>query len=227
MGTWSEKIRDNDTTLDIYTSFFDRYNSGENPVIISKTIKNDFADYFQNSDDKNNALIGLALAQWETKCLDPELLKAIREIVENNKDLEVWKNLEGDEKVLQKREKELKKFLTKISRERPKPKRRIRPKFKFSTNELTHVISPDNKKEFIIQEEFINGKYVHTSGLMNWFSGGGAGIFYFDKLKCLIKATWLDNKTIEIAHEKGLNFTKREIKTYFCGDEVVIKYRSE
>jgi hypothetical protein len=44
------------------------------------------------------------------------------------------------------------------------------------------VNSPDNKKEFVIQEEFTNGKYVHTSGSMNWFSGGGAGILYFDKL---------------------------------------------
>jgi hypothetical protein len=89
MGTWSKKIKDNDTTLDIYTSFFDRYNSGENPEIISKAIKNDFADYFQASDDKNDALIGLALAQWETNCLDPELFETIKQIIESNRDLEV------------------------------------------------------------------------------------------------------------------------------------------
>jgi hypothetical protein len=227
MGTWGKKIKDNDTTLDIYTSFFERYNSGESPEIISKEIKKEFSDYFEDSDDRYDALIGLALAQWETKSLEPELFKTVKQIVENHEDLEVWKKLGANEKALEEREKELKKFLNQISKERSKAKRRMRPKFEYSTNELVRVNSPDNKKEFVIQEEFTNGKYVHTSGSMNWFSGGGAGILYFDKLKCSIRATWLDSKTIEIAHEKNLNFTKRETKTYFCGDEVMIRYKSE
>ena len=227
MGAWSEKIKDNDTTLDIYSAFFDKYNSGENPDLISKSIKEEYADYFNDSDDRNNALIGLVLAQWETKSLETDLYKEIKDLIESGKDLIVWKNLGANEQSLKKRKAELDKFLTQISRERDKPKRRVRPKFEFSTNLLIRAISPDNKKELVIQEEFGNGKYIHTSGILNWFSGGGAGIVYHDKLGGMISANWIDNQTVEIIHETGLNFTKKETKSYFCGDEIMIKYKEK
>jgi hypothetical protein len=227
MGAWSEKIKDNDTTLDIYSAFFDRYNSGENPDLISKSIKEEYADYFNDTDDRNNALIGLALAQWETKSLDSDLYKEIKDLIETGKDLTVWNELGANEKSLKKRKNELDKFLNQISTERDKPKRRVRPKFEFSTNILIKAIAPDNKKELVIQEEFGNGKYIHTSGIMTWYSGGGAGIVYHDKLDGKIKANWIDNQTIEIIHESGLNFTKKEPKSYFCGDEILIRYKEE
>jgi hypothetical protein len=227
MGAWSEKIKDNDTTLDIYSAFFDRYNSGENPDLISKSIKEEYTDYFNDSDDRNNALIGLALAQWETKSLEPDLHKEIRDLIESGKDLVVWKDLGANEKSLKKRKTELDKFLNQISAERDKPKRRIRPKFEFTTNVLVKAIAQDNKKEIVIQEEFGNGKYIHTSGIMNWYSGGGAGIVYHDKLGGKINAKWINSQTVEIIHETGLSFTKKETKSYYCGDEIMIKYKEE
>jgi len=42
MGTWNISINGNDTFLDIYTSFFDLYNEGQNPVDISIRLKEDF-----------------------------------------------------------------------------------------------------------------------------------------------------------------------------------------
>ena len=227
MGAWSEKIKDNDTTLDIYSAFFDRYNSGENAELISTSIKEEYADYFNDSDDRNNALIGLAFAQWETKSLESDLYKEIKELIESGKDLTVWKDLGANDKSLKKRKTELDKFLKQISTERDKPKRRVRPKFEFSTNVLIKAVAPDNKKELLIQEEFGNGKYIHTSGIMTWYSGGGAGIVYHNKLDGKINANWIDSQTIEIIHETGLNFTKKETKSYFCGDEIMIKYKEE
>ncbi|GET25185.1 hypothetical protein [Prolixibacter sp. NT017] len=227
MGTWSEKIKDNDTTLDIYSAFFDRYNSGEKPDLISKSIKVEYADYFNDSDDRNNALIGLALAQWETKSLEPDLHKEISDLVKSGKDLIIWKNLGANEKSLKKRKTELDKFLNQISLEKNKAKRRIRPKIEFSTNVLVKAVAPDNKKELVIQEEFGNGKYIHTSGIMTWFSGGGAGIIYHNKLGGKVIANWSDSQTVEIIHEIGLNFTKKETKSYYCGDEVMIKYKEK
>lgn len=227
MGAWSEKIKDNDTTLDIYSAFFSRYNSGESPDLISKSLKEEYTDYFNDSDDRNNALIGLALAQWETKSLESDLYKEIKKLIESDKDLMVWKDLGANEKSIKKRKTELDKFLKQISTERDKPKRRVRPKFEFSTNVLIKTIAQDNKKEFVIQEEFGNGKYIHTSGIITWYSGGGAGIVYHDKLDGMIKANWIDSQTIEIIHEIGLNFTKKETKSYYCGDEIMIKYKEE
>ena len=227
MGTWTEKIKDNDTTLDIYSDFFDRYNSGENPEMIIKAIKSEYADYFNDSDDRNNALIGLALAEWETKSLEPELFSTIKEIITDGNDLDVWKNLGANEKSLKKRQKELEKFLKQISQEKEKPKRRVRPKFEFSTKEIVRAISPDNKKELLIQDEFTNGQYVHTSGIMTWYSGGGVGIFYHDKPDCSMNIKWINSQTIEIRHEKGLNFSKKEKKAFYLGDGIDIKYKEK
>jgi hypothetical protein len=146
MGTWNTTIKGNDTTLDIYQSFFDKYNEGQNQLEVSRLIKRDFKEYFQDYDDKNNSLFGLALAQWETKCLESEILNEVKEIIENEKDLKLWKELDADEKTIKRRKKVLDNFLNQIQIERAKPKRRVRPKFEFSMKELVKVVAPDNKK---------------------------------------------------------------------------------
>lgn len=133
-----------------------------------------FSDY----DEKNNSLFGLALAQWETKSLDPTVYKQVKEIIETDNDLEVWKGLGADNKSIEKRKKELDKFLTQISTERQKPKRRVRPKFEFEMINLVNAIAPDNIKKFDVNEEYTNKNYVHTSGLMMW-GLGGCSVLYF------------------------------------------------
>lgn len=227
MGTWNTKIKGNDTTLDIYSNFFDLYNEGANPVDVSEKIKEDFQDYFNDSDDRNNSFFGLALAQWETKCLEKNIFKTVKDIIEKGSDIKLWLDLGADEKTVKKREKELQKFLTQISTERPKAKRRVRPEFEFTANELINEVAPDKKKVFGMNEEFTNQKYIHTGGIMSWFSGGGAGIAYFEGQGKRISAKWLDSQTLEITHEKGLVFTKKEERSFFCGDEVIIKYKEE
>ena len=227
MGTWSTKITGNDTTLDIYSNFFDLYNNGADPTDVSQQIKADFQADFEDSDDRNNSFFGLALAQWETKCLEKEIFETVKQIIENEADLRVWGDLGADEKTIKKRKKELQKFLNQISVERPKAKRRVRPKFEFSATELIKEVAPDNKKQFSLSEEIVNKQYTQTGGLLEWFSGGGAGIVYFEGQEKRISARWLDSQTLEIIHEKDMVFTKKEGRSYFCGDEVTIKYTVE
>jgi len=227
MGTWNTKITGNDTTSDIYSNFFDLYNEGANPVDVSEKIKIDFQDYFNDSDDKNNSFFGLALAQWETKCLENNVLNTVKNIIEKGADIKLWLDLGADEKAIKKREKELQKFLTQISTERPKAKRRVRPKFEFTINELINEVAPDKKKIFEMNEEFSNQKYIHTGCIMSWLSGGGSGIAYFEGQGKQISAKWIDNQTLEITHEKGLVFTKKEEQSFFNGDEVIIRYKED
>ncbi|CAL2084593.1 hypothetical protein [Tenacibaculum sp. 190524A02b] len=227
MGTWSTEIKGNDTTLDIYSFFFDKYNNGGNQAWISKEIKAEFADYFSDSDDRNNSLFGLALAQWETKSLESEVLDQIKQIIDNGIDLKLWKELGADEKTIQERKIKLQDFLKLILTEKPRRKRRVRPKFKFTTNELVRISATDGTKEFRVNEEFTNGKYIHTSGIIEWESGGGAGIMYFNGEGKKVSAKWTDNNNLEIIHESKLTFTKKESKSFFCGDEVKIEYKTE
>ena len=199
MGTWNTTIKGNDTTLDIYQSFFDRYNQGEDPIEVSKSIQHDLKEYFQDLDDRNNSLFGLALAQWETKCLEPKIFKEVKKLID--------------------------KFLNQISTERTKPKKRVRPKVECSMKELVRVVSPDNKKEFVVNEEFANQKYIHTSSMINWFSGGGAGIMYYVGEGNQVLAEWIDSQTLEITLEPNTIFQKKDESSYFCGDEVKIIYK--
>ncbi|QFZ54233.1 hypothetical protein FEZ18_05210 [Oceanihabitans sp. IOP_32] len=227
MGVWNTEIKGNDTTLDIYSNFFDKYNNGGNQVWVSNEIKAEFEDYFSDSDDRNNSLFGLALAQWETKSLEPEIYKTVKEIIENGTDLDLWKELGADKKTLNDRKSELENFLKLISTEKPKAKRRVRPKFEFTTNELVKIRTIDGTKEFRINEEFTNGKYIHTSGIMEWSSGGGAGIMYYTGESKSISAKWTDNNNLEIIHEPNLTFDKKEKESFFQGDRVIIKYKTE
>lgn len=226
MGVWNTEIKGNDTTLDIYSNFFDKYNNGENQVFSSNEVKEEFSDYFADYEDKNNSFFGLALAQWETKSLEPEIYKTVKEIIDNGTDLELWKELGADKKTLNDRKTELEKFLKLITTEKPKAKRRVRPKFEFTMNELVEIKSPDNSKVFRVNEEFTNGNYIHTSGILEWNSGGGAGIMYFTEKGKYISAKWIDNQNLKLIHEPNLTFDKKEKESFFQGDKVIIEYKS-
>jgi len=235
MGTWNTKINGNDTFQDIYQNFFDLYNQGQNPVVISKQIQDDFAEMFNDYDDKNNSLFGLALAQWETKSLDPTVYKQVKEIIETDSDLKVWKELGADNKTIEKRKKELDKFLTQISTEKEKPKRRVRPKFDFTQVDLINLMAPDNKKLFTVSEHFTNGIYQQTGSLMMWqpgvdkvfINGGGSSVLYFTGQGKYISAKWLDSQTLEVTHDKDIVFTKKDERAYFCGDDIKVIYKPQ
>lgn len=224
MGTWNTKINGNDTFQDIYQNFLDLYNQGQNPSHVSMQIQDDFADMFNDSDDRNNSLFGLAFAQWETKSLDPVVYKQVKEIIATGNDLEVWKELGADEKTLKQRKTILDKFLTQISKDREKPKRRIRPKFEFEMINLVNAVAPDNLKKFSVDEEYTNKQYIHTSGSMMWGQEGGS-VLYFTGQGKSISATWLDNKTLEVTHDRDIVFTKQDDNACYCGDDIMVIYK--
>ncbi|WP_048921673.1 hypothetical protein [Rufibacter radiotolerans] len=226
MGAWDTLIKGNDTCLDIYSAFYDRYNQGESPSAISKVIFADYQGMFEDEDDRNNSLFALAFAQWETKSLDPTIYSRVRDIIEGEQDLQVWKNLGADAKTIEKRRKTLHKFLEQISTEKDKPKRRVKPKFEFETKDLVNSLSPDSNKAIRISEEYTNKNYIHTSGLIMWENGGGA-ILYFTGHGMEISASWLDSQTLEVTHQNEIQFGMKNEKAFFCGDEVKIIYKGK
>jgi len=223
MGNWNTKINGNDTFLDIYQNYFDLYNQGQDPKDISRQIQNDFAEVFNDYNEKNNGLLGLALAQWETKSLDQTVYKQVKEIIENGNDIEVWKELGADEKTLKQRKAVLESFLLKISTDREKAKRRIRPKYEFSYIELINITAPDGQKIFTVSEHFTNGTYIQTGSIMSWGQGGGS-ILYFTGQGKFISAKWLDSQTLEVTHDKDIIFTKKDETFFFRGDQGKIIY---
>jgi hypothetical protein len=226
MGTWNNKINGNDTFQDIYQNFFDLYNQGQNSTYISKQIQDDFAEMFNDYDDKNNSLFGLSFAQWETKSLDPTVYKKVKEIIETGNDLEVWEGLGADEKTLKQRKTILDKFLIQISTDREKPKRRVKQKFVFTTIELVKAVAPDNKKVFEASEDYTNGVYEQTGSGISWATGGGS-VFYFTGQGQFVTARWLDSQTLEVRHDKNIVFTKRDETFFYSGDQGKVIYIPE
>ena len=234
MGTWSYKIDGNDSFLDIYQNFIDLYNQGQHPAEISKQIQDEFETMFNDFDDRNNCLFALALAQWETKSLDPIIYNQVKEIIESYKDLEIWRGLGADEKAIEKRKKELGKFLIQISKEKDKAKRRIKSKYEFTQVDIISLMAPDNKKLFTVSEFFTNGIYQQTGSLMMWqpgvdkilINGGGSAVLYFTGQGKSISAKWLDNQTLEVKHDKDIVFTTKDSRAYFCGDDIKITYKT-
>lgn len=129
MGSWGTGIKQSDAFADVYDTFFDRYNDGQNPVDIFEQIKKDFSEILENEEEKHEFWFALALAQWETKCLDRNVLTTVENIISTNADLRLWENLGAPDSDLKKRKIALDKFLVLINSDRPKQKPRKKTKF--------------------------------------------------------------------------------------------------
>jgi hypothetical protein len=226
MGTWNTKLNGNDTFQDLYQKFFELYNQGLHPTDISKKIEEEFVALFHDHDDRNNCLFALALAQWETKSLIPDLFQQVKVIVETGNDLDIWEGLGADEKTLEKRKKELFKFLNQISTEKVQAKRRSIPKLVYQANPLLILSSPDGQKTFELIENYVNEEYKDTTSAISWASGGGS-VFYFAAKGKRITAKWIDSQTLEIRHDQSIEFVKKDDHFYFHGDQGVIHYIAE
>jgi len=130
MGTWSTAIKGNDAFADVYDEFFDFYNKGELPEAISKKIVESNWEILEIEEEKHNLWFALALAQWETKSLDPRVLFTVEEIITSEADLKIWRELGANEQDIKKRKAVLDKFLEKLKSDRPKAKPRKRIKLK-------------------------------------------------------------------------------------------------
>ncbi len=124
MGAWGTGISSNDVYEDINYEFFELYNEGmEVPAITQKLIKEN-KELISSHEDQNNFWITIAKSQWECKALDPEIFNRIREIIESEKDIELWKYLGASQSDLTKRRKVLENFLRKISNEKKTARKR-------------------------------------------------------------------------------------------------------
>lgn len=121
MGTWGTAIKSNDTSADTYAEFFDLYNEGKEPNEIKNTLIS------ENPNGTNDFWFALALALWETKSLTNEIFDKVREIIESESDLKLWKELDASDLDIKKRKTVLNNFLKKIESEKikPKPRKRI------------------------------------------------------------------------------------------------------
>jgi len=152
MGAWGTAISSNDTYADIYDEFFELYNDGLEVEEISQRLIQNNQETINDPDDRNNFWFALAKAQWECKQLDAGLYDRVKNIIHSGADIEVWRQLEADEKDLKKRKVVLDKFLLDISTERPKAKARKKKK-------KLKILQPVFEKGDCITFKLDNGNY--------------------------------------------------------------------
>ncbi|KQB39851.1 hypothetical protein RCH33_1948 [Flavobacterium daejeonense] len=166
MGAWGTAISSNDTYADIYSEFFDLYNDGIDVAEISKKLIADNQETINDTDDCNNFWFALAKAQWECKQLDKGIFDRIKKIVDTGADLEVWRQLDADEKDIKKRKVVLDKFLADLQTERPKAKSRKKKIIRQPVFEkgdcLTFKLENGNYGGAVILEAIKDSKYGHN-----------------------------------------------------------------
>lgn len=215
MGTWGTGIKDNDTSSDIYSDFFDLYNEGENPnSIASKLIQNN-QDLIDNPDDSNNFWLTLALALWETKSLDQETYNEVKEIVDSGGDLECWREHSANETEIKKRKIALENFLKKIETEIDKVKGRKTRKIK----------DPIFEKGECLTFKLSNGNY--GGGLVleaDEETGFGYNLIVTTRISNVDKPTVKDFKNSKVLGASFGNWKNEPKVTWFLPDRFKTEY---
>jgi hypothetical protein len=166
MGAWGTAISSNDTYVDIYSEFFDLYNDGLEVAEISRKLIADNQETINDPYDCNNFWFALAKAQWECKKLDKELFDRVKKNIETGTDLEVWRQLDADEKDIKKRKVVLDKFLVDLQTERPKAKSRKKKIIRQPVFEkgdcLTFKLRNGNFGGAVVLEAIKDSEYGHN-----------------------------------------------------------------
>jgi hypothetical protein len=166
MGTWGTAISSNDTYADIYSAFFNLYNDGLEVDEISKILISNNQETINDTEDSNNFWFALAKAQWECKQLDKGLFERVKNIVETGADLDVWLQLDADEKDIKKRKTVLDRFLAVLQSERQKAKPRKRKIIRQPVFEkgdcLTFILANGNYGGVVVLEAIRDTEYGHN-----------------------------------------------------------------
>lgn len=166
MGAWGTAISSNDTYADIYSEFFDLYNDGLDIAKISEKLIAGNQETIDDKDDGNNFWFALAKAQWECKHFDKDIFDRVKEIIETGADLEVWRQLDADEKGIKVRKAVLDKFLADLQTERPKAKSRKKKIIRVPVFEkgdcLTFKLENGNYGGAVILEAIKGSEYGHN-----------------------------------------------------------------
>jgi hypothetical protein len=127
MGTWSAGIFGNDTSCEVKEYFFEQYNIGKEPADLQREILDIYAKSLNDKEERYNILFALAHCLWQTKALDNETLTEIRQIIADDSDLNVCRDLGADKPFLRARKKALDKLLTDIETPKETAKKRVKP----------------------------------------------------------------------------------------------------
>lgn len=125
MSTRVVSLTNDDVYADIYYEFFELYNEGHTVKDISSKLLAENKEIYNNPKDLNaghNFWFALAMAQWECKQLDPDVLARVTNIITSDKNIAAWRDLGASQSDLKKRQAALVSFMRILRSEKPKPR---------------------------------------------------------------------------------------------------------
>jgi hypothetical protein len=114
MGTWGTGVEDNDIYLDVKAEFLEQLSEG----ISNKKLLNYFLedeDFEDISEETHHWWFAIADLFWAIGYLDKKVFKVVKKIIDSKADIEYWRECDAEEEDIVEREKELERFLLKIS----------------------------------------------------------------------------------------------------------------
>jgi len=162
MGVYGTGIKDNDTSNDVYESFFEEYNNGLEVSKIKDKILTIYDGDINDMEHKCNVIFTLALCLWEVCELDDDLYKQVKSLIENDTDIDMLKELDATNKYISERKKVLNKFLDKMSIPREKAKLRKKPPVKIDS-----IYMPGSFLSFCYSNGDFGGVIIMKSDFFN------------------------------------------------------------
>ncbi len=189
MGTWGTGISSNDIYEDINYRFFELYNQGMEVSAITEKLIKENKELIDSYEDQNNFWITIAKSQWECKALDPKIYNRIKDIVESESDIKLWKKLDASKSDLIKRRKTLDNFLEKLSTQKKNARKRKGEKskkaifekgdcltFKLSDGDFcgVFVLESEKESEFGLEQQI--NKAFKPIEKISWYYAKGKRI---------------------------------------------------
>lgn len=128
MGVWGAGLTQSDEYCEVYESFMEKYDAGEEVKAITDDILNGYLSEFAADDGiLHDVYFALAKCQWMCGALSDNILNTVKDVIQSGKNLEFLKDLEADDRFLRDRKKNLDKFLLSLETPRNAPRKRKTP----------------------------------------------------------------------------------------------------
>ncbi len=137
MGNWGMGIAQSDQYCEVYEEFMEEYDKGKSVPEISNKILKHYLDEFDSDDGiLHDVYFGLAKAEWMCCEQSEKILGKVRYIVENDLNIDFFRELEATETDLKTRKRNLVRFLKSLETPKASPRKRHIKKRQFPPLEI-------------------------------------------------------------------------------------------
>jgi hypothetical protein len=189
MGAWGFGIRQDDFVLDVIGAFEDLLKAGESVRKATDTVTSRFASASDDSVDGPLLRIAIADVQWTYGELDPQIVQRVKEDLVSGRSLAIWAD---DERGLSRRRAALEKFVSKIERSNPRPRKLPKtvirtPLFPAGTCLSIHLPNGQYAAALVLAAEHAHVEYGRNLvGVLDYISAEKPSLEVFRNRKWLV-----------------------------------------